>query len=37
MIINIRDVFETNDRWPLRLTKLESGASRAFDMTRGTY
>jgi quercetin dioxygenase-like cupin family protein len=37
MMINVRGVFETNDRWPLRLTKLEAGESRAFDYTRGTY
>lgn len=36
-MINVRGVFETNDRWPLRLTKLEAGESRAFDYTRGTY
>lgn len=37
MMLNVRGVFETDDRWPLRLTKLESGESRAFDYTRGTY
>ena len=37
MMINVKGVFETDDRWPLRLTKLESGESRAFDYTRGTY
>jgi quercetin dioxygenase-like cupin family protein len=36
-MLNVRGVFETDDRWPLRLTKLESGESRAFDYTRGTY
>ena len=37
MMINVRGVFETDDRWPLRLTKLEAGESRAFDSTKGTY
>ncbi len=37
MMINVKGVFETDDRWPLRLTKLEAGESRAFDYTRGTY
>jgi|688.fasta_scaffold10745_16 quercetin dioxygenase-like cupin family protein len=37
MMINIQGVFETQDRWPLRIIKLETGESRAFDYTRGTY
>ena len=37
MMLNVKGVFETDDRWPLRLTKLESGESRAFDYTQGTY
>jgi len=37
MMLNIQGVFETNDRWPLRLTKLEASESRAFDYTKGTY
>lgn len=37
MMLNVKGVFETNDRWPLQLTKLESGESRAFDYTQGTY
>lgn len=37
MMLNVRGVFETDDRWPLRLTKLEAGESRAFDYTKGTY
>ena len=37
MILNVRGQFETADRWPLRLTKLEIGESRAFDSTKGTY
>lgn len=36
-MINVKGVYETDDRWPLRLTKLEAGESRAFDYTRGTY
>ncbi len=37
MMIDVKGVFETDDRWPLRLTKLQAGESRAFDYTRGTY
>lgn len=37
MMLNVKGIFETDDRWPLRLTKLESGDSRAFDYTKGTY
>lgn len=37
MMTNIQGQFTTDDRWPLRLTKLESGDSRAFDATMGTY
>lgn len=37
MILNVKGIFETDDRWPLRLTKLETGESRAFDKTKGTY
>lgn len=37
MMLNVQGVFDTNDRWPLRLTKLEAGESRAFDYTKGTY
>ena len=33
----VSGAFETNDRWPLRLIKLDAGESRAFDYTRGTY
>lgn len=36
-MLNVQGVYETNDRWPLRLTKLEAGESRAFDYTKGTY
>ena len=37
MMIDVKGVFATQDRWPLRITKLESGESRAFDYTPGTY
>lgn len=37
MMINVTGVYETQDRWPLRITKLEAGESRAFDYTKGTY
>ena len=36
-MLNVKGVFETDDRWPLRMTKLEAGESRAFDYTQGTY
>jgi quercetin dioxygenase-like cupin family protein len=37
MMIDVKGVFATKDRWPLTITKLESGESRAFDATDGTY
>ena len=37
MIIDVKATYTTQDRWPLRITKLESGESRAFDSTPGTY
>ncbi len=37
MMLNVRGHFETQDRWPLKITKLEPGESRAFDATTGTY
>lgn len=37
MMLKVEGTYETQDRWPLKLTKLESGESRAFDATRGTY
>jgi quercetin dioxygenase-like cupin family protein len=37
MMLNIKGSYETQDRWPLKLTKLELGESRAFDATGGTY
>lgn len=36
-MLNVKGVYETQDRWPLRVTKLEAGESRAFDYTPGTY
>jgi quercetin dioxygenase-like cupin family protein len=36
-MLNVKGVYETQDRWPLKLTKLEAGESRAFDTTAGTY
>lgn len=36
-MFKLNGTYETDDRWPLRLTKLEAGESRAFDYTRGTY
>jgi quercetin dioxygenase-like cupin family protein len=37
MMIDVKGTFATQDRWPLTITKLESGESRAFDSTVGTY
>jgi quercetin dioxygenase-like cupin family protein len=37
MMIDVKGVFATKDRWPLTITKLEAGESRAFDATDGTY
>jgi len=37
MMIDVKGVFETDDRWPLRLTKLEQHDSWAFDATKGSY
>lgn len=36
-MINVQGQFETQDRWPLKITKLAAGESRAFDATAGTY
>jgi quercetin dioxygenase-like cupin family protein len=36
-MLNVKGTYETCDRWPLKLTKLEAGESRAFDATKGTY
>jgi len=37
MMTLIQGMFTTKDRWPLAITKLEPGESRAFDATDGTY
>jgi quercetin dioxygenase-like cupin family protein len=37
MMIDVKGQFKTQDRWPLIITKLEIGESRAFDATGGTY
>ena len=37
MMFNVRGNYETDDRWPLKLTKLEQTQSHAFDATKGTY
>jgi quercetin dioxygenase-like cupin family protein len=36
-MINLTEVFETKDRWPLKVTKIDSNESLAFDRTNGTY
>jgi quercetin dioxygenase-like cupin family protein len=36
-MIDVQGQFTTQDRWPLRITKLAAGESRAFDATDGTY
>jgi mannose-6-phosphate isomerase-like protein (cupin superfamily) len=37
MMINIQNQYATDDRWPLKITKLEPNSSRTFDATLGTY
>ena len=37
MMLNVQGQFETVDRWPLVVTKLEPGESQAFDATTGTW
>jgi quercetin dioxygenase-like cupin family protein len=37
MMLHVQDQFETVDRWPLVITKLGPGESRAFDSTMGTW
>jgi len=37
MMLNVQGQFETQDRWPLVITKLEPGESCAFDATIGTW
>lgn len=37
MMLDVKGKFVTQDRWPLCVTKLEAGESRAFDATDGTY
>jgi quercetin dioxygenase-like cupin family protein len=37
MMLNVQGQYETLDRWPLVITKLEPGESRAFDATMGTW
>jgi quercetin dioxygenase-like cupin family protein len=37
MILTVRGQYETLDRWPLVVTKLEPGETRAFDATMGTW
>jgi quercetin dioxygenase-like cupin family protein len=36
-MINLTEVFETKDRWPLKVTKLVSGDLTSFEPTTGTY
>lgn len=36
-MLNVQDHYETIDRWPLSITKLKIGESRAFDAIPGTY
>jgi len=37
MMRNVKGVFNTSDRWPLKLTKIESNESKKMDKTSGTY
>jgi quercetin dioxygenase-like cupin family protein len=36
-MLNVKGQYETVDRWPMVINKLEAGESRAFDSTTGTY
>jgi quercetin dioxygenase-like cupin family protein len=36
-ITNVKGQLNVIDRWPLKITKLERGESRAFDRTNGSY
>lgn len=36
-MLTVKGTYETYDRWPLKLTKIESGENHAFDCTSGTY
>jgi len=36
-MINLTGTFETQDRWPLKITKLEPDESKKMDSTKGTY
>jgi len=36
-MLNVEGEFTTNDRWPIRLIKLQKNESRAFDSITGTY
>lgn len=33
----VKGTYETQDRWPLRVTKIDNNQSQAFDATRGIY
>ena len=33
----VKGTYETQDRWPLKVTKIEAHQSQAFDATAGTY
>jgi quercetin dioxygenase-like cupin family protein len=36
-MINLENVMQVTDRWPLKITKLESGDLTSFESTNGTY
>lgn len=36
-MFNVKGTVEIDDRWPLKLIKLERNESQAFDATKGTY
>jgi len=37
MMLNVTDVFETKDRWPLRITKINSGEIKGFNPQGTAY
>ena len=36
-MLHVKNEFVTQDRWPLKLTKLEPNEQRSFPATDGTY
>ena len=36
-MINVKNIFETNDRWPLKVTYIKNNIRRSFPAITGTY